>query len=290
VLKTLAGSQGDDDGSGFLFVTGFDKSGTTWLRLLLDSHPEIVCRSHGHFFNFFREGEPYISIRGAYQEMADRVLESGWWRTDGKLWVEEDVVRQHAVRYVSDSLRAYSTPTSKFVGAKGTIQDCDLIREIYPASKLVGIVRDGRDVAVSFAYHFSRQKGKRPRITEEGRLERKFLEELARGWSQYVLHMAGRRDDMCPVRYEDLLEDPTGELTRLLGYLDVARDTSLVEDLVQKNAFERLSGGREPGEEDAASFYRKGVAGDWRAHFNDEDTARFSEIAGPALEKWGYEC
>ena len=32
------------------FVVGHQKSGTTWLMRMLDSHPEILCRGEGRFF------------------------------------------------------------------------------------------------------------------------------------------------------------------------------------------------------------------------------------------------
>ena len=34
------------------FIMGTIKSGTTWLQLVLDGHPEIACRGEGHFTNF----------------------------------------------------------------------------------------------------------------------------------------------------------------------------------------------------------------------------------------------
>ena len=32
------------------FILGQQKSGTTWLMQILDSHPEILCRGEGRFF------------------------------------------------------------------------------------------------------------------------------------------------------------------------------------------------------------------------------------------------
>ncbi len=53
--------------------------------------------------------------------------------------------------------------------------------------------------------------------------------------------------------------------------------------------FAKLSGGRKPGQENAGHFYRKGVIGDWRNHFNEENVAIFKEIAGETLIAAGYE-
>jgi len=54
-------------------------------------------------------------------------------------------------------------------------------------------------------------------------------------------------------------------------------------------SFEKLSRGRERGQEDPSSFYRKGVAGDWKNHFSKEDRRVFKEEAGELLIRLGYE-
>ncbi|MFP6691035.1 MAG: sulfotransferase, partial [Alphaproteobacteria bacterium] len=33
------------------FICGAIKSGTTWLQLMLDAHPDIACRGEGHLPN-----------------------------------------------------------------------------------------------------------------------------------------------------------------------------------------------------------------------------------------------
>ncbi len=48
-------------------------------------------------------------------------------------------------------------------------------------------------------------------------------------------------------------------------------------------------GSRKPGEEDSTSFFRKGVADDWRGVFTEEDRQAFKEEAGETLVRLGYE-
>jgi hypothetical protein len=95
--------------------------------------------------------------------------------------------------------------------------------------------------------------------------------------------------DYTEVRYEDLLERPNEEVERLLGFLGVDTDERLVEHCVGSASFEKLSRGRERGQEDPSSFYRKGVAGDWKNHFSEEDRRVFKEEAGELLIRLGYE-
>jgi hypothetical protein len=58
---------------------------------------------------------------------------------------------------------------------------------------------------------------------------------------------------------------------------------------VEAASFERLSKGRERGQEDPSSFFRKGVAGDWRSVFTEKDRRVFKEEAGQLLVRLGYE-
>jgi hypothetical protein len=58
---------------------------------------------------------------------------------------------------------------------------------------------------------------------------------------------------------------------------------------VEAASFERLSEGREQGQEDTSSFYRKGVAGDWKNHFTERDKRIFKKEAGELLIELGYE-
>jgi hypothetical protein len=46
---------------------------------------------------------------------------------------------------------------------------------------------------------------------------------------------------------------------------------------------------RPQGEEDSASFFRKGVAGDWRSVFTARDREIYKEMAGDRLIEMGYE-
>ena len=91
------------------------------------------------------------------------------------------------------------------------------------------------------------------------------------------------------VRYEDLLERPEEEVRRLLEFLGAGADEETVRRCVNSASFEKLSRGRKRGQEDPSSFFRKGVAGDWRSVFTEEDKKIFKEEAGDLLIRLGYE-
>jgi Sulfotransferase domain len=59
--------------------------------------------------------------------------------------------------------------------------------------------------------------------------------------------------------------------------------------MVEENSFEQLTGGRQRGTEDSNSFFRKGMAGDWKHYFTKDDKQVFKQEAGELLIRLGYE-
>ena len=69
--------------------------------------------------------------------------------------------------------------------------------------------------------------------------------------------------------------------------LGARADEEVIHHCVQKNSFEQTSG-RPRGSEESASFFRKGVAGDWRAQFTPQDRKVYEQVAGQTLLEMGY--
>lgn len=78
-------------------------------------------------------------------------------------------------------------------------------------------------------------------------------------------------------------------LFRELGILPARVSEADLRQIVADHAFNKLSGGRKPGEENAAHHFRKGVAGDWRNHFTPAHVMEFKARYQPLLVKLGYE-
>jgi len=90
------------------------------------------------------------------------------------------------------------------------------------------------------------------------------------------------------LRYEDMVDRPEGTVEALLAFLDVARDPSLVSRCINLADFAKLSGGRSQGQEDAASFYRKGIKGDWRNHLDEHQSRVYIEATEGLMQELGY--
>ena len=287
------------------FVVGQQKSGTTWLMRMLDAHQEILCRGEGRFFGAgWRQKSlvksdamrPPSSLLYALREaeyLRLWVERSVWSRNDGADEHLDNLARM-AVDYF---LRGELAKTGKrLVGDKSPLLTPETVEDIsavYPEARLIHIIRDGRDAAVSAAHHarnFGRAKGTKG---EDDLFEPAQIRKLAADWNARVGRAVedGPRlfgDRYAEVRYEDLLARPEPEMARLLRFLGAASDEKSVARCVGAASFERLSKGRTRGEEDPSSFFRKGVAGDWRDAFTERDRRVFEREAGDLLEKLGY--
>ncbi len=316
------------EGTPVFFVVGYQKSGTTWLTRLLNSHPEILCRGEGRpFGRNFRQEElkqrqqsyPPVSLYNAIansEDLRDWVERSCWSRggdTDKHL---ADLTRL-AIEYFL--IQQLLKTDKRLVGDKTVLLTPNIVREISticPESKVIHIIRDGRDVAISAVHHrwnHAVDQGGQGKIDPDQRAKREIyrknpqalvktgagifpdgrLRPSAEKWSNYVSQTVedGRTllgTNYIEVRYENLWERPQEEAKRLLEFLGADASEQTVRQCVNAVSFEKLSGGRERGQE-AASFFRKGIAGDWKNVFTEQDKQDYKAGVGDLLIELGYE-
>ncbi len=165
--------------------------------------------------------------------------------------------------------------------------------------RAVVILRDPRDMLISWMYAqcYSHGANSATRLWRRVMLSLPDRSRLALAIMRF--HMwAAAYDSWTPsrggdvrnayvTRYEHMIADQPGEFTKMARFLGWSADQ--MEKVVADFSFQRLSG-RTPGEENPSSHYRKGVAGDWRNHF-DQISGRFFEMLYPGLlVRLGYEA
>lgn len=92
------------------------------------------------------------------------------------------------------------------------------------------------------------------------------------------------------IRYEDLLGHDQEIIERVLldeCQLPVSRER--LREVILSSRFERLTTGRERGQEDIMAHARKGIAGDWCNYFSDRVKQAFKTRYGGLLVATGYE-
>jgi hypothetical protein len=163
------------------------------------------------------------------------------------------------------------------------------------------VIRDPRDIVVSgyFSHRSSHPVGPWHRLAyyrehlQSVDMTQGLLAEIS--FSANFLHEMFSWDYTDPrileLRFEDLVTDPEAHFLRVFAHVGAIPplDPSDLSRIIRKRRFEKLSGGRRPGEENTDHHYRSGKAGDWRSHFEPVHVDLFRKLYNPLLLKLGYE-
>lgn len=175
------------------------------------------------------------------------------------------------------------------------------LQTLYPDFKIINLLRDPRDVVVSFFYHMMATMNptlamtfvsERRGATVPGELETNprwkllFGRRMTRRLDEYYGQPALNPANAHRVRYEDLLTNAEHELKKILTFLNTSEEPQAIAAIVQRRSFEAVTGGKD---EQRNSLIRKGQSGDWANYFDRE----LLDALGPSFIKLvrelGYE-
>lgn len=275
------------------FIVGCQKSGTTWLEHLLDGHPQVVCRGEAVFVPVLLPAMRHMA--GTFNKaIRDRNAQVGTIGTE--MLLDESQLDFLFLTAAGSMMSRWDRYGSARVIGEKTPEHAVTLRHLvryFPRAKVIHIIRDGRDVAVSGWFHNLRQSGDsfRQRFPDMP----SYIRYLVRGhWLPYIHYArafgAAAPDRYFELRYEDLHSEPEPVIGRMLQFLGVDDGQAEVDACLQAGRFERLSSGRKAGDESRSSFFRKGVIGDWQNHFDAAATAAFMQDGGALLKQLGYDA
>lgn len=96
-------------------------------------------------------------------------------------------------------------------------------------------------------------------------------------------------DKIKVIKYEDLIGNEVKiEFNLLFEFLNFGLPDQKLDILLNNYSFENMSKGREKGNENKMSHYRKGVHGDYKNYFTDKVYEYFYDITGDLVTELGY--
>jgi hypothetical protein len=269
------------------FVCGAPKSGTTWLQRIFDAHPEVCCSGEGHFISRF--SAPMSKVVNTYNRRlsleAEQVYEGRPYYADIDQAEFDDMVRA----FVLKRLTARADAQTRWIGDKTPNYTHYLpqLHRLFPQGKIIHIVRDPRDVAVSRMAH-SQRAGVAEAFTPGTEQHRLTVEGAVKLWMEAVAMVDAFAQThptlVHEVRYRELHDDPIGETERLFRFLGAPVEPVLIQGIAAATSFEAMAG-RKPGVEDPSSFLRKGIVGDWKTRLDAESARRISESCGELMRQ-----
>lgn len=283
-----------------VWIFGSSRSGSTWLLRMLSEFEGVVPIDDPHLGHHLGVWRP-IPLAWAASEESSPELKTllelkreepgyffaeqhrdSWWEPLRAL-IEARFEAQ-AGEAVGDFA---GTPT--YVVKEPGSHVAPLLAELFPQSKLVFLLRDGRDVVDSWldAYQegsWAIDGGAFP-VTSEGRLP--LIRWLSSVWAyrtEAVLEAFRSRgpEDRVLVRYEDLRERPEQKIEEICATIGV--DPAPVAKIAARHRFEELPvQARGPLQE-----ARSARPGGWKQSLSPREQAAMHEVLGEALERADY--
>jgi len=252
-----------------IILYGAPRSGTTFLNRILNEHPDI-----------FISGETRIFL-WAHASL-NRLT-----RDPVNLYLHRDEIVDHLRAQYPRMIRDFYcglNPEARYWGDKAphyvsrqALGCLDTIADLFPETRFIQIVRDGRDVVASLVR--KRTRDGEPWTTFEG---------AHRTWTHALEIGCGFGRAQPPyryfeLRYEDLIRDEVGMARKLFDFLGIEIHPSVV-DFCRRQREKRtpLSGPTRDLSGDAA-------ASDWGTVLTPEEQLRSLEILGRHLIQFGYE-
>jgi Sulfotransferase family len=272
---------------GPFFIIGFQRSGTTLLRMMFDNHPQVAIPLDvtGLWNRYYARLGQYDLARddGVRRLIADLLAEERikLWQTP--LTVEQVLERRTLPGYpgiVDAFYAAYAAHRGKTRwGDKdpGNILRINDLNRWFPDARIVHIIRDGRGACLS---HLDQAFGHDDLLA------------CAEAWREEVWWVRQIGDILgpsryCEVKYEDLVAAPERELRRLCRFLDLefapemlAYHTNIDQSIPSEKRHIWPLIDQPP---------RKENADKWRDQMSRGTRICFEKRAGSLLRELGYE-
>jgi len=260
----------------FLFIVGAPRSGTTWLQRILGAHPAVASLDH-ELTIFSRYVSPMMARYRSEQDGIDRgTRQQGLplvlTEDDMHYWLEDLLVKSY-----SSVLATKQGATLVLDKHPNYAQYLDVIEDFLPNAKVVHLIRDGRNVAVSMMSVRKREGHSPEEINSAAEIWRNFIVKAQ------TSHMS-KTSRYMELRYEDLLKDGRPQVERVLEFAGIDNDRALVDQLCSD---ERLATRVSAPNKDL-SGKRDSSGGAWRSELTLWQRFRFHRVSGSLLNELGY--
>ncbi len=268
------------------FVLGSQRSGTTMLRLMLNRHHRLAVPHESKFMMaFYPRLEKYGDL--ADKRNAARLLDDIARHKAviaGELIIDKDLILARDVSSFSRLIDAIMTEKAMQMGKSRWgdktpyyITYIDQLWKLFPDSRIIHLVRDGRDVVVS-QRNIEWMSSNLPRLAHDW------------WWKTTLCHKVGMvrgPEWFLEVRYEDLVIDTAATLRRICGFLGEEFSPAMV-DFSSRDTGDVPVGSRKWHQNSIRAPDPSKLAA-WKRKLSVADRIIFEQNAGAALDLFGYE-
>jgi hypothetical protein len=267
----------------FVFIVGCPKSGTTLLRRMVDAHPLVAIPNEQHWLPKWFEQRKGVTPEGfVTPELLTNLLEYERFsrmcidRDELERLIESDGPTKYS-SFVSGVFDLYGKARDKpLVGDKtpSYVRSIPTLHALWPETKFVHLIRDGRDVYLSTITW--------DRVFKIARRFTTWSQDpvtTAAFWWEWHVRLGREsgglleQDLYYELRYEALTANPPEECAKLCKVLGVPYEDAMLH-------FRK-------GQERAWQPITSGLR-DWRSQMPTGDVERFEAAVGDLLDELGY--
>lgn len=162
---------------------------------------------------------------------------------------------------------------------------------------VIYLVRDPRDVAVSYYFHNINVGNIDKETSFDDYIEKEFNNSVRFGsWRKHVDSWLNNKHklNILFIRYEDLLSDTFGQLSKVLKFMNIDVDIEKAQNAINNCSIDEL---REIADKSKrkmfkegknSEFFRSGKQGEFKEYFTEEKLEKFNAIYKRQLEIFGY--
>jgi len=261
------------------FIVGSARSGTTLLRLMLNAHPEVGVPPESRFIPELWPGHDEVDVAQYLRKLEGHKRYAMWDLPVGAVKAELGDAGQVPYRKAIDAtFRAWAAAHGKQRWGDKTpryIEHMPLLLNLFPDARFIHLVRDGRNVALSYA---------------DVPFGPKTVAKAAELWAHRVRIGMKEGRAMEPghyieMYYEDLIEDPAGEIKTLCEFIDLSFEADML-DYTEKARSAMLPRSKELNPHVAEKPH---AVRSWQNEMPDDQVEVFEAVAGDVLSELGYE-
>jgi hypothetical protein len=256
-----------------IVLGGCGRSGTTLLRMMLDSHRRICCGPESSLFRRRSVDPDALAERFGLARAEVRAIHSA--ARSRPAFVEAFA----GLCMASAGKQRWAEKTPRNIGRVAEILRC------FPGARFVHVLRDGRDVACSLRTH-PRHKVVDGALVPLGTW--KPIAGCARRWVRDIEASRPWWGDprFHTLRYEDLVRDPRPVLERLMDFAGEDWDEAMLAHAGADSPFRDAT--RFAQNPEALGTLNRSSLGRWQRDLDERDRRTYKRIAGPLLVELGY--
>tara|TARA_B110000027_G_C16119265_1_gene301871 strand:- start:3136 stop:4002 length:867 start_codon:yes stop_codon:yes gene_type:complete len=222
------------------FILGNKRSGTSMFRLMVNTHSQITVPPESGFALWF--AKKYANIHEYKENVYNEYVEDLFSAKKFETWklnkeelleifmAKKPTTYNKLTKLVYEAYSNKQNKKSKIFGDKNNyyIDHVEDLAKIFPETRFVFLIRDGRDVAVSYKEinETSINSLYKPRLEQN-------MTKIAKEWTKngktLKKFVTGDRVPAMFIRYEDLLTNPENTMEKVFNFLGLDYEPSILE-------------------------------------------------------------